>query len=481
MTPAPQLQEERWLPPLIRQYRDFPMEPASGTHKSVEWMQFLGHVELRLRLPDTSDWENVSEHDFTVNVREEDMLVSCDRCDKAGALQDICGKLKKPVDPDGCWFTIEYGMQASGSVVKELLLSLKKKEPCKAWTTDIFKKDQLFANRRYFGWGPEAALGDSSSAEQSAPRVLSPGRPRDVDDPYVASRHQLCTELDTAQTETDLQFRFVLNEKRLQAALIKVAYNQMWGVDVSDGFLKVFIRGDEPCPVLLGRLGGLCRPGSVRLELTSFTRLVEGHKVTGTTETLPCLLLRLGKAAGSRGVWEEPLSCDAEDLAEPAGSLLDYIRKVSCKSGSEPCRDGWTAEQLAAEQKDKATTAFKEGQFHDAAVYYTRALQHTPDSDKLLCNRSLVYAKLAKFDQALADAVDAEALNPKWSKVYFRKGQALLGLKRYEEAVESFKTGKELEISAGASPTSLLEWEREMQRGEVAAARRSARLGQGRY
>merc|ERR1712203_540890 len=89
-----------------------------------------------------------------------------------------------------------------------------------------------------------------------------------------------------------------------------------------------------------------------------------------------------------------------------------------------PEREDWTPVEWANEQKEKADSAFKAGLFHDAVVYYTRALRFTPDSEKLLSNRSAGYLKLGKFQLALDDIVSAIAIEPNWAKLYFRKGQA---------------------------------------------------------
>ena len=53
-------------------------------------------------------------------------------------------------------------------------------------------------------------------------------------------------------------------------------------------------------------------------------------------------------------------------------------------------------------------------------------------------NRSLSFYQLGKYDQALADAIRASEVKPDWAKAYFRKGAALQGLGRHEEAFQAF-------------------------------------------
>merc|ERR1712028_301631 len=101
--------------------------------------------------------------------------------------------------------------------------------------------------------------------------------------------------------------------------------------------------------------------------------------------------------------------------------------------------------------------AFKDGEFRDAVVYYTRALRHTPLNEKLLSNRSACYLKISKWQLALEDATKAQEIEPTWSKIYFRKGQALRNLKRREDAAAAFNDGKELDR---ANPS----WDQEVER-----------------
>ena len=64
-----------------------------------------------------------------------------------------------------------------------------------------------------------------------------------------------------------------------------------------------------------------------------------------------------------------------------------------------------------------------------------------PTSFILLGNRSLASLKLSPpdFSSALADAEAAVALAPTWAKGHVRRGEALEGLGRVDEAVKAFE------------------------------------------
>ncbi|XP_059422345.1 tetratricopeptide repeat protein 31 isoform X2 [Carassius carassius] len=74
------------------------------------------------------------------------------------------------------------------------------------------------------------------------------------------------------------------------------------------------------------------------------------------------------------------------------------------------------------------------GNLEMAVKYFTDAIKHNPKEYKLFGNRSYCYEKMLQYEKALNDADIALSMNPKWIKGLYRKGKALVGLKRYYEA-----------------------------------------------
>uniref|UniRef100_A0A8C0H6U7 RRM domain-containing protein n=1 Tax=Chelonoidis abingdonii TaxID=106734 RepID=A0A8C0H6U7_CHEAB len=78
------------------------------------------------------------------------------------------------------------------------------------------------------------------------------------------------------------------------------------------------------------------------------------------------------------------------------------------------------------------------GCFQEAVLFFTEAVKLNPREHRLFGNRSYCYERMQQYDKALSDAHVALSLLPGWPKGFFRKGKALLGLKRYAEAKSTF-------------------------------------------
>ncbi|KAL9642589.1 hypothetical protein ABK040_011154 [Willaertia magna] len=99
----------------------------------------------------------------------------------------------------------------------------------------------------------------------------------------------------------------------------------------------------------------------------------------------------------------------------------------------------------AEDFKNLGNQALKVGKDQEAVQYYTKGLELDGNHHILLSNRSAVYLKLSKFEEALKDASKCCDVQPTFSKGFLRKGQALYGLNRLSEAVEVLKQGLEVE------------------------------------
>lgn len=89
----------------------------------------------------------------------------------------------------------------------------------------------------------------------------------------------------------------------------------------------------------------------------------------------------------------------------------------------------------AVQYKELANQVFtRDSNYVRALFVYGSAIQLDPGNHVLFSNRSACYFNLGRFDKAVADAERCIALNPGWSKGYWRLAAALVQLRRFPEA-----------------------------------------------
>lgn len=99
----------------------------------------------------------------------------------------------------------------------------------------------------------------------------------------------------------------------------------------------------------------------------------------------------------------------------------------------------------AEELKNLGNKSLQSGNVEEAINLYTEAIGLDPENHILWSNRSAAYCKNSQYEKALEDAEKIIQINPNWSRGYSRKGAALHGLERLDEAIESYKKGLELD------------------------------------
>lgn len=97
--------------------------------------------------------------------------------------------------------------------------------------------------------------------------------------------------------------------------------------------------------------------------------------------------------------------------------------------------------------KDQGNKAFSAKDYDKAIELFTAAITIDPSNHVLFSNRSAAKAGKKQWATALEDAEQCIKLNQSWSKGYARKGAALHGAKRFDEAIEAYEAGLTLEDS----------------------------------
>ena len=117
-------------------------------------------------------------------------------------------------------------------------------------------------------------------------------------------------------------------------------------------------------------------------------------------------------------------------------------------------------------------TAFSAGNYADAVKHFTDAIGVDAANHVFYSNRSAAYAALNDYDAALTDADKTVAIKPDWVKGYSRKGAALYGLKRYDDACDAYNKGLEIDGTNDACKSGLAD-------AETAAVRAMGAAGPG--
>ncbi|XP_049590738.1 uncharacterized protein si:dkey-33c12.4 [Syngnathus scovelli] len=99
----------------------------------------------------------------------------------------------------------------------------------------------------------------------------------------------------------------------------------------------------------------------------------------------------------------------------------------------------------------------RDGRYDLAVDFFTEAIQYNPTEMRLFGNRAFCLEKLQDYEKALADAELCLKMSPNWIKGLFRKGRALAGLKRYEEAAQAFQGVLKLDPSCAEAAQEIMQ------------------------
>jgi len=102
------------------------------------------------------------------------------------------------------------------------------------------------------------------------------------------------------------------------------------------------------------------------------------------------------------------------------------------------------ATKQAEKYKALGNEAFKKGEHGKAIEFYTFATECDPKNPVFYSNRAVAYAKMGKWEKSLRDSDKAIKYNSGWEKGWWRKGNALMALKRFDEAVVAYKEAVKL-------------------------------------
>merc|ERR1711865_169859 len=95
-------------------------------------------------------------------------------------------------------------------------------------------------------------------------------------------------------------------------------------------------------------------------------------------------------------------------------------------------------ETMAQEAKARGNKDFQAGNFEEAVKHYTDAIELDANDHVFYSNRSACLSSLNRYDEALSDANKCIELKPDFAKAYSRKGAALHGAGKLQEATAAY-------------------------------------------
>jgi len=129
---------------------------------------------------------------------------------------------------------------------------------------------------------------------------------------------------------------------------------------------------------------------------------------------------------------EAPNSGGGVPLLVPVGEALDaYIPDLQTLSRDE-------AVEQALHEKELGNEAFTSDQYLVALVHYSRAIKLFPEEAVFFSNRALVYLKLNRFYESIADCTASIDRKPS-IKAYARRAAAWVALKEFILAAEDYR------------------------------------------
>ncbi|CAE8602961.1 unnamed protein product [Polarella glacialis] len=444
------LQAEGSVSEVVHRLRDFWASPSHGSQGRARWQQTMGSMVLRLMLQGGAWSGGLSEEEFQVRICERGIRVSNrhrPEADEAFLKCSLNGDFPDDLEVlvRSSWWSLDCCESRTGlHFARESILVVHlAKAKDRSWP-------HPFAEQKL------AVPSDLSTDWVTLPA----GKPAESASEVKGLRAEdLLEHVGISQTDELVTVRLLLKEDKLEDAKKQAPLSRLFGLDLTEDSLRIFFRCDGNTPLLVGQLCGKIVPVQTDWSMTKVT--MEEGDIQHRRQTSPALVVQLRKAACSRSLWPAVLVEHSQE--GPREIAPDCTLSVEDQAPSDDLT------HADADLKAKGDECFRTQKYDMAVDFYSKALQNTPDNEKLLSNRSAALEAAGRFQEALDDAVRCEELAPKWPKSLYRQGLALKGLKRYDMAISAFSEGQARELE---NPN----WQKELEDTErLKAARQASR------
>ncbi|KAG8930889.1 Hsp90 cochaperone [Tulasnella sp. 417] len=146
---------------------------------------------------------------------------------------------------------------------------------------------------------------------------------------------------------------------------------------------------------------------------------------------------RIGSAYLKKGDLGQAISYFQKSLTEHR--TPDILKKLNEteKLKKEQDKKAYVDPEMADKAREEGNACFKSGDWAGAVKAYTEAINRAPEDPRGYNNRANAYTKLVALPEALKDAEQAIAVDPKFIKARIRKSLVLFSMREYTKAMEA--------------------------------------------
>eukprot|EP00823_Brevimastigomonas_motovehiculus_P004067 TRINITY_DN2606_c0_g1_i1.p1 TRINITY_DN2606_c0_g1~~TRINITY_DN2606_c0_g1_i1.p1 ORF type:complete len:599 (+),score=141.84 TRINITY_DN2606_c0_g1_i1:39-1799(+) len=172
------------------------------------------------------------------------------------------------------------------------------------------------------------------------------------------------------------------------------------------------------------------------------------------------LYLRLANAYSSLKDWTKAIELYHKSLVEQFSEKAKAGLKKAQDEKKKFDEEAYHDKGKSLQHKETGNKLYQEGKITEAIPEYTEAIRRDPTNPALYSNRAACYTKVMDWARGLEDCETALKLDPKFVKVYIRKGKIQHLLKQYHKALDTFSKG----LIIDSKNAELIEAKRDTQR-----------------
>lgn len=285
--------------------REFNAMREGGNQDGMEWSQSMAKISLSIELEGALS--GVTQDQVQVQMSDVEIKVSVSgRPDLNNELSALNGDLLVPIDSAQSWWAVE------DRGVPTLTIELTKKELA-TWSGVWHKGGMNPYRKRYFGFNSaqqERAMPEQKLSPKEAGRPTSGQQGDDEDGGGLSlfgglrAYGGLCLEPTGGQSDTHLEICIPLEPEAVKRVIDKVQLTELFGLDLTETYLKVFVRDRDQKALFAGEFGGRISPQDTTWQIVK-TQLPD------SVEHVEALEISLTKASSSKFMWEDII---VEDL-----------------------------------------------------------------------------------------------------------------------------------------------------------------------